>query len=218
MVDHLAVVEKGRAALLTGDTAVELPPAEGRPRWGVSMLLRPDPAMLDTLASFAAAAGIVAGGGHWAHGPALLHVSLRALQPYRDNPDLDGYAESLHEAASQVPAFRATVRTVSPHPQGIAVHVHPVGGALDDLYRRVGEALSRRGLTDVEDRYRDIWYCNVLHFAAPVDIAALVTWCDERRDLVLGETTLNAVELVRYRFADGAMRAVTLHSEPLLQV
>ena len=213
MVDHLAVVEKGRAALLAGELSLEAPPAEGRPRWGVSMLLRPDPAMLGTLAAFAAEADVVAGGGQWAHGPALLHVSLRALQPYCDDPILDGYAEALHEAVAGIPAIPATVRTVGPHAQGIAVHVHPEGPALDDLYARLGTALSDRGLSDLEYRTRDLWYCNVLHFAAPVDVAALVRWCDERRDHVFGETVLSAAEMVRYRFADGAMRAVTLHSE-----
>ncbi|HCT81199.1 MAG TPA: hypothetical protein DGT23_32450 [Micromonosporaceae bacterium] len=212
---HLEVLAKGRAALLAGEVRREVPPTEqpGQDRWGISMLLRPDHTMLATLTEFAADAAAVAGQGHWAHGPELLHVSLRALAPYRLEPETAGYGEALAEAAAGLAPITATVKTVSPHPLGIGVHVHPHDDTLDRLYGRLGPALHKRGLEDFEYWTREMWYINAVHFAADVNVEALVNWCDERRDTEFGTMTLSAVELVRYEYTGTDMRAVTLHKQ-----
>lgn len=180
---------------------------------GMSILLRPDRKMLERLTGFAAEAAEVAGGGHWAHGPELLHVSLRALQEYRDEVDPAGYAEALARAAKGLPMVRAQVRTVSPHPIGVGVHVHPEDDTLDVLYRRVAQELG--GLGGFETWSRDIWYTNIVHFAGPVRVEDLVGWCDERRDVHFGTTAMHSVEIVRYRFDGVGMIAETLSEETL---
>lgn len=216
MVDHLEVVAKARAALLSGDVRCEAPPVEGQNRWGVTMLLRPDPAMLDTLTAFAQQIAAVAGPGQWAHGPDLLHVSLRSLAQYQEDiaatdPQIAAYAAALNEAADDTPPILASVRTVNPHPHGIGVHVHPHGPALDQLYQRLNKTLHARGLGEYEYWTRDMWYINIVHFAGPVEVDALLAWSDPHRDLEFGTTTLDAAELVRYRYKGNGMKAETLH-------
>ena len=52
---------------------------------------------------------------------------------------------------------------------------------------------------------RDIWYANLLHFAA--DIVApseLVEWVAQHRELDLGRVVMDTAELVRFRYEDSA--------------
>jgi hypothetical protein len=221
MSRHLEIVEKGRAAVLAGDVEQEEPPRAERGRWGISMLLRPSMPMLTRLSLLAQELNTAAGGGHWAHGPVLLHASLKALEVYRgappaDDPAVAAYTAALSRAVQGIPPIRATVKTISPHSFGVAVHVHPHGDALDLLYRRLGAALAESGEPVFEYWVRDVWYINVLHFAAPVSVEPLVAYCDANRDVVFGETTFDAAELVSYAFDGTSMRAITLHKAQLL--
>ena len=52
---------------------------------------------------------------------------------------------------------------------------------------------------------RDIWYANILHFAADIaQPAELIEWVGQRRELDLGRTVINTAELVRFRYEDDA--------------
>jgi hypothetical protein len=74
----------------------------------------------------------------------------------------------------------------------------------------------RRGGEPVFENYlRDVWYLNVLHFAAPVEVDSLLAFCDLHRDHDFGETLFTAAELVHYRFENSAMRAIPLHTAHL---
>jgi hypothetical protein len=121
----------------------------------------------------------------------------------------------MRAAATSLPPTRAQVRSISPHPGGVAVHLHPGDSTMDHLDRRMRLALRQHGLPMLAPAHRDLWYCNIVHFAAPVDVAGLLAWADARRDLVLGSTEVATMELVRYEFTGAAMRAVTVHEQPL---
>ncbi len=215
MSRHDEILEKGRAALLAGDLELEEPPHAKRKRWGISMVMRPDGPMLSRLSGLAQQINIAAGRGHWAHGPSLLHASLKALEVYRggplpNDPAVAAYSAALDVAAQGIPPIRATVSMVSPHSRGVAAFVHPQGGALARLYSQLGAALST---VDIFEQWvRDEWYINVLHFAAPVDVPGLIAYCDEHRDDVHGETVFSAAELVSYCFDGTAMHALPLHT------
>lgn len=210
MADHLGVVEKGRAALLAGELSTECPPVEGQIRWGLAMLFRPDSKMLARLAEFGSRISAAAGGNHWAHGVDGLHVSLRPLERFHEQVgDISGYVAALQAAVAGRRATRVGIRTVSPHPGGVAVHVHPHDNTLDQISSRLGP-IGKWG-----DWTRDIWYSNLVHFAGPVDVDDLIDWTDEHRDTDFGTTSITAAELVRYRFAGTGMRAETLHRVPL---
>lgn len=220
MSRHLEILEKGRAAVLAGDVEWEEPPHAERGRWGISMLLRPSMPMLTRLSHLAVELNAAAGGGHWAHGPTLLHASLKALEVYRGappagDPAVAAYSAALSHAVEGIPPIRASVRAVSPHSLGVAVHVHPHGDALDLLYRRLGVALADSGAPVFEYWVRDVWYINVLHFAAPVAAEPLIAYCDANRDFDFGETTFDAAELVSYAFDGASMHALTIHKGQL---
>jgi len=214
VVDHLAVVDKGRAALRSGDVRCESAPVEGQARWGIAVVLRPDSVMRESLAELGRHVAALAGEGHWTHGRDLLHVSLRSLAPYREHVSatvISEHAAALDDAVGDMAPISASVRTVNPHSGGVGVHVHPHGRALDDLYVRLGRALGSRGLGGYEYWTRDLWYVNLVHFAGPVTVGALLAWTDAHRDLEIGTTTLTAAELVRFRYTGSGMRAETLH-------
>ena len=82
----------------------------------------------------------------------------------------------------------------------------------ESLVREVGE----HGWAEW-DFDRDIWYANLVHFATDLtDPEALIEWIDSRRDLDLGETTIEDAQLWRYVFEHGRPRPPhVLASEPL---
>ena len=213
MFDHSALVSQGRSALLAGPVAIETAPADGQRRWGLSTVLRPDPVAARRLAELAHSANAAAGGGHWAHGPASLHITLRTLRErgpvIGTDPQIAAFREAITEAAAGTGTIRAAIRTVSPHPNGVAVHVHPETGALDRLAKRYAAALERFGLAGYEPFERENWYVNVLHFAAPVDVTTLVAWCDAHRDDEFGTAAFGTVELNSWRYTGS-----DVHIEP----
>src|SRR5689334_16309748 len=75
---------EGRAAVLAGRYRCETPPVEGGPRYGLSVVLRPDDRVAHRLAELGVEARTAAGGGHWPSGDAdLVHVTVRALETFR---------------------------------------------------------------------------------------------------------------------------------------
>jgi hypothetical protein len=81
----------GREKLLAGTHSREFPPTEGSPRYGLSVILRPDPAAADRLARIGAQAAAHAGSGHWPSGETdLVHFTVRSLEEHRAHvPDDD---------------------------------------------------------------------------------------------------------------------------------
>jgi hypothetical protein len=81
----------GRDQLLAGTHSRESPPTDGSPRYGLSVILRPDPAAAERLAAVGAQAAAYAGSGHWPSGdPDLVHFTVRSLEEHRAHvPDDD---------------------------------------------------------------------------------------------------------------------------------
>ena len=79
--DHSAfdqLFAEGRSALSDGTHRRQRPPVDGSPRWGISALLRPDPASAAALDLITHQATAAAGGGtHWTSGAATRsHLTL----------------------------------------------------------------------------------------------------------------------------------------------
>lgn len=52
---------------------------------------------------------------------------------------------------------------------------------------------------------RDIWHLTLVHFTCDLaDPERLISWVEERRQLDLGVTTIDHVELVRFRYDEAA--------------
>lgn len=201
--------EQGRAALLDGRPRLDHPPADSSPRWGLSVLVRPQPELADRLDAATVALVALAGPGQWATGAAgTAHLTLYSLEPHRPgvtaaDPAAHRYAQALCRAAGAVavPASFA-VTGLGLTPGGVIARCEP----LDDGARALRPSLTAAlGGEVFEAAYRgDQWWMSLLHLAAPVARpAALVEHVEARREQPLGVLTVRRLELVRYDHCDG---------------
>jgi len=84
------------------------------------------------------------------------------------------------------------------------VCAHPVDDSADTFMDALKDQLGADAWYEAVFR-RDIWYANLLHFAADIaQPAGLIEWVEERRQLSLGRMVLDTAELWRFRYEDGA--------------
>ncbi|MEV6285395.1 hypothetical protein [Kribbella sp. NPDC051770] len=208
--DHLFATA---APLITaGRHSVDIPPTENHPRWPVSAVLRPDPAdpvalRLDALTLEAAA---VAGPGHYQTGQSgSAHLTVRALERHHevvhpDEPRIQRYTEALRAAATETPPLTFTVTGLT-LTQGTVMACATASSPHPDHFQKLyADALGPDAWLE-GDTQRDIWYLNLLHFAAPIPSpTALINWVEAHRDHPLGQFTVDTTELVRFRHTSGA--------------
>ncbi|MGW5364181.1 hypothetical protein [Actinopolymorpha pittospori] len=205
---------RGRAALAAGQVALDTPPKDGG-RWGLTALLRPTGDGLASLVDLADQASAVAGPGHWVHGAAEVHLTIRTFEAHRsviaeDDPLLSRYRQALAAAVVGLAPFHLRLRGLSPHPRGVAVLGEPVEETADLLRLRLSKALRSDDERADGPPQRD-WYANVVHFAAPLSSPAdVLAWCDARADLDVGTLRFTDVEVVRWSWDGMRMRATTL--------
>jgi hypothetical protein len=199
--------EQGRAALLAGQERLDTPPASGGRRWGLSVLVRPQPELAARLAAVTAEVVAVAGPGQWATGASdTAHLTLYSLEPHRPgltlaDPAAGRYAAAMARAAAATPRASFTVTGLALTPGGVIAGCAPA----DDAARSLRPALAAELGGDVfEERYRgDGWWVSLVHLAAPVrDAAALVDLVERRRGEALGRLDARRLELVRYEHRD----------------
>ncbi|MFE3454814.1 2'-5' RNA ligase family protein [Nonomuraea sp. NPDC059194] len=210
-----AFFAKGRAALLGGRTTYDQPPVEGSRRWGATAVLRPAGPVLERLAELAGELASVVGQGHWVHGTDALHVTLRALEPYRlEVTDRGRYGAALAAAAEGLPPVRLELRGVSPHHGGVLAWGVPADDTLVTLQKRFAHELGELGA--FEGWERDIWYVSLAHFASPVRAPErIAAWCDERVDLTVGFAELTCAEIAQAVHTGEGIRLTTLESVSL---
>jgi hypothetical protein len=187
----------------------ETPPVDGG-RWPVSIVLRPDHHSAGRLEALMTEVESYTGPGHFRTGIAgSVHFTVRVLELYRESAGeqdaaVRRYADAMARAATEVESIRLELVGFTLAPGSVMVCAHPVdqnGNRLMDLLK---DELKDDGWREAGYR-RDIWYANILHFAA--DIArpeALISWVAQRRKVDLGRATMNTAELVRFRYEDGA--------------
>jgi len=187
----------------------DTPPVEGG-RWPVSVVLRPDQASARRLEQVMAEAETLAGPGHFRTGIASsLHITVRALEGYReaaagDDDVVQRYALAMSRAARQVEAIELDLVGMTLTPGTIMVCAHPVDDSADTFMDALKDQLGADAWYEAVFR-RDIWYANLLHFAADIaQPAGLIEWVEERRQLSLGRMVLDTAELWRFRYEDGA--------------
>jgi hypothetical protein len=186
------------------------PPVEAGGRWPVSVVLRPDHACADRLERAMTQVEGLAGPGHLRTGLAgSVHFTVRVLERYREavgeaDEAVLRYAGAMSRAAAQVEAIELDLVGLTLAPGSVMVCAHPVDDHADtfmDLLKDElgGDAWREAGFT------RDIWYANLVHFAADIaSPAELIQWVAQRRGLDLGSTLIDTAELVRFRYEDGA--------------
>jgi hypothetical protein len=219
---HDAFHERGRRALLAHEEIWEVPPHPSSPRWGVSLVLRPDRAAAARLATVAAELSHVAGPGHWRTGSlGSAHLTVRVLEPYREPVSLDDPLVGRYCAAmsrvrqrSRSPRFAMTGLLVALG--GVLAAAEPHNEAAAELRAMVAGELGDDGHHEGDSYRGDLWWSTLLHFAEPLaDGAALVAWVDDRRGLDLGLFQARSLDLVRYEHDGGCTAPVVLASVPL---
>lgn len=196
----------GREAVLSGRASRQEPPADGQPRWGVSVILRPDAAAARGLERVTAEAMAVSGDGHWPTGAARSsHFTVRALEPHRapippDDERAARYGAATRAAAAQVGPVTLRLTGLTLTPGSVMLRAEPEDGTADRFAHALAEALGDDAAFEA-GLHRDIWYANLVHFTAPpADPPALVDWVAARRDTDLGASTHPYAELAAWRF------------------
>jgi hypothetical protein len=219
---HDAFHERGRRALLAHEEIWEVPPHPGSPRWGVSLVLRPDDVAAARLARVASQLSQVAGPRHWPTGRlGSAHLTVRVLEPYRDPVPLDDPLVVRYAAAarrigrqSRSPVFAMTGLLVALG--GVLVAAEPRNEPAAGLRALVAAELGEDGHYEHDSYRSDTWWSTLLHFSEPLaDGAALVAWVEDRRALDLGPFQARSLDLVRYEYDGGVTGPVVLASVPV---
>ncbi|MFC4072849.1 hypothetical protein [Actinoplanes subglobosus] len=222
MLDRLFV--DGQAAVSAGKHGIQTPPVEGAPRWGLSVLLRPDPASAENLARTAHEAASIAGGRQWITGAKdSVHLTMRTLEPWRetiasDDVLMNRYAHALAVAAAQVGPLRFDVVGLTLTPGSVMAHAVPVDEQADRLADAYTSALGENGwYENNRGILRDFWYLNLLHFADAIQHPEqLITWITERRDHDIATVVVDEVQLVQWRYSGSGMHPVPVTTARLI--
>ena len=213
-------------AVLSGEHGIEVAPADGGRRWGVSALLRPDAEAAVALEALARDAAAVAGDGHWLTGAAhSSHLTVRALEWPRpeevpaDDPSAARYASALRTAMAGGGPLAFDVVGLTLTRLSVMACATPVAEAPDRLSAALTEALGEdawleRGI----EFHRSIWYLNLVHFAAPIRpprARALVDWVAEGRALGPIRVRVAEVEVAAWRFTGTGMTPQRLVAYPV---
>jgi len=200
------------------------PPVTGG-RWPVSVVLRPDHACAERLEQAMTQVEGLAGTGHFRTGiGGSVHITVRVLEGYReavgeDDQAVQRYARAMSRAAGEVGAIEVHLVGLTLTSGSVMACVYPADDRADRFMDLFENELGDDAWHEVGFR-RDIWYANILHFAA--DIAKpsdLIEWVAQRRELDLGRTVIDTAELVRFRYEEGRegrlMRPEVLAEAPL---
>jgi hypothetical protein len=171
-----ALHARGCRAVRSGTHQVESAATDGGPRWGLSIVLRPDVAAANRLDQLTREAGEVAGSCHWRTGlAASSHITVRSLEPHRldiapDDPAVAQYTHALQRGAVAVRPVTLTLGGLILTPISIMVRARPQDSQAELLRAALAE------------RARSIWYVNLVHFAGSLaDPEMLIDWVTARR-------------------------------------
>ena len=208
---------EGREAVLAGTHRVESEPANGRPRWAIGAVLRPDTRAVQVIEQVAKAAAGVVGRDHWLAGAASSsHLSLRRhLEPYRRpvwpaDPLVARYAAALRTAVRNIGPIRFTINGLTLTPISVMASAAPADGAAGELAAAFGAALLAEDCPDAGIT-PDIWYVNLVYFTGPIrDPRHLVAWAAARRRMDITELQVTGIQIVRWDYTGTGMVPLVL--------
>jgi hypothetical protein len=210
---------EGRQALLTRTHQVESAPVEGAPRWGIGVVLRPDPVAAHAIEQVAVEAAALVGGKHWLPGAVRSsHLTLRrGLEPYRsfvphEDSRVARYMAAMRSATGDVRSLRFAVTGLTLTPISVMACATPGDAAPDNLVQDLAAALRAEGCGQA-GRAPDIWYLNLVYFTGPVrDPHGLVEWVAARRETKVTDVLVEDIQLVQWRHMGDGMIPVVLAS------
>jgi hypothetical protein len=197
----------------SGGHQQDVPPTEGG-RWPVTVVCVPPRPVRERLEELMRAGLDHAGPGHFLTGrPDTSHLTVRALEPYREAAAPDEavateWLAALERAAGATAPLRFRLTGVTLTRVSVMAQVETRDDEPWQFMRRLREELGSLAWYEDQWMVRNIWYANVIHFAAPIlDAPGLVEWVGRHRLLEPLDFTVESATLVRSRYAeDGAER------------
>lgn len=215
---------RGRQAVLAGEETYDRPPTDGSRRWGLSVVLRPDVAAEQRLATLTTELVALTGPVHWPTGRlGSAHLTVRGLEPYRDlvpaaDEVIGRYCAAVARAAVQAGPLAFAMTGLVLVPGAVMMVAQPVDAAPGGLRAALAHELGADGGFEDAGYRRDLWWSTLLHFAEPLaDGAALVDWVDARRSYGAGVFRARSVDMVRYEY-DGTRTCPVVLSSVSLEV
>jgi len=178
-------------------------------RWPVSVMLQPDPtsSLSVALERYMAQALGFAGPNHWRTGrPGTAHLTVRALERRRENvaaddPAIQRYNTAMRRAAANCRPLSFLVQGLTVTSGTVMAVATPTDAQADRLLKRFDYELGDDGWLEASIGVRDIWYLNLLHFAAAIiDPEGLLEWVDAHRTTPIGTLTVNWCHLIRWDY------------------
>jgi hypothetical protein len=182
------------------------PPVDGG-RWPVTIIARPPVAARSVLEGLMREALELAGPGHFVTArDDSVHVTIRALEPYREaaaptDPLVAHWRAAMERAGAVTPPLGFRLTGVTLTRSGVIGQLETLDDApwrfTDLLRHELGE------LAWFEDQWmrRNIWYATLIHFANEiVDPPGLVDWVRDHLTVEPLDFTIHNVELVRSRY------------------
>ncbi len=213
--------QRGRAALLAGREVLDVPPAPGGARWGLSLVIRPDQVAEDRLSELTDQVGALAGPGQWSTGSrGAAHLTVTYLEATHrhveaDDPAVRRFAGVVSDVAAGTPPLRWQLTGLALAERGVLALAEPVDDAADEFRAAVLADLGDLGRREASYR-RGTWWSTLLHFAAPVaDRCGLADWVEDRVRTPLGQLSASAADIVRYEHDRERVVPVTLASAAL---
>lgn len=213
--------QRGRAALLAGREVLDVPPAPGGARWGLSLVIRPDQVAEDRLSDLTDQVGALAGPGQWSTGSrGAAHLTVTYLEATHrhveaDDPAVRRFAGVVSDVAAGTPPLRWQLTGLALAERGVLALAEPVDDAADAFRAAVLADLGDLGRREASYR-RGTWWSTLLHFAAPVaDRRGLADWVQDRVRTPLGQLSASAADIVRYEHDRERVVPVTLASAAL---
>jgi hypothetical protein len=152
------------------------------------------------------AALVHTGPGHFLTGrPDVVHLTVRALEPYRHaaapaDPVTAEWIAALDRAARATAPLRFRLTGVTLTQRSVMAQVETVDDAPWEFMSRLRAELGPLAWFEDQWMERNIWYANLIHFAAPIrDARTLVDWVARHRSLEPVEFIVPSATLVRSR-------------------
>ena len=194
-------------------------------RWPASIVCRPPSAMAALLESWMWMALNFAGPHHYRTGLAgSAHLTVRALEPRCEgraptDPVATSWRHTLSDVAKTTPPLRFRFTGVTLTPGTVMAQMEPADETPWVFMRKLAQSLGSLAWYEEQWPARDIWYVNLVHFAAPIaDSEGLLAWVAEHRDIPPVQLEIPSVELVAFELPPHGVPAIvprTWAREPL---
>lgn len=207
--------DEARRSLNAGSLRVDHTPADGDPRWGLSLVLLPPAHVAESVSAAAAELGSLYSGRHHVYGAKDLHLTVTSLEPYRDEitqATIEHYVDAVERHRD---LLHVTVQLVGlgGSPSGVFVQGFD-DGTLVPLRRQMREtaAALHDGTAPPMAFVRDTAHISISVHRQAVPEPSAADYVQQHRRTQFGEMAGATIALARYRASKDSMSVQVLHT------